>query len=307
MNYKSSQDRIYCYKAFDLIWESHGLSLKGLKEKQRISNPDVKISYKSCNLWPAQEQINYEDKYLKITDNQLMLNIPDVAKFFISNGQQIFISKTSENYSIEEPIRTYLLGSAIGALLIQRGILLFHGNSLEKNGRAIICLGDSGVGKSTIAYQLMKDGWNLISDDLVALDLDNNVLPGIPRIKLWEDAISHFGLDTIQLNRVAKGFNKFVITKKRINCCNQKVKLEKVLILNRYEENFIKSKKIKSQKECLESLIKNYYRPLFIRFLNYEKEYFLHINRILKCTPIYNLYLPNNLKILSNSLYEFIN
>ena len=307
MNYKSSQDKIYYYKAFDLILESHGLPLKGLKENQRSSNPDVKISYKSYNSWPAQAKTNYEDKYLKIADNQVMLNIPDVAKFLISKGQQIFISKTSENYSIEEPIRTYLLGSAIGALLIQRGILLFHGNSLEKNGRAIICLGDSGVGKSTIAYQLMKDGWNLISDDLVALDLDNNVLPGIPRIKLWEDAISHFGLNKMQLNRVAKGFNKFVITKKRINCCNQKVKLDKVLILNRYEENFIKFKKISSQKECLESLIKNYYRPLFIRFLNYEKEYFLHINRILKCIPIYKLNLPNNLQILSDSLCEFIN
>ena len=210
-----------------MILESHGLALKGLKENKRISNTDVKISYKSCNLWPAQVRTNYEDKYVKIADNQLTLNIPDIAKFFITNGKQIFISKTSENYSIEEPIRTYLLGSAIGALLIQRGILLFHGNSLEKNGKAIICLGDSGVGKSTIAYQLMKNGWNLISDDLVALDSDGNVLPGIPRIKLWEDAVSHFGLNTNQLPRVAKGFNKFLITKESINCCNQKVKLDK--------------------------------------------------------------------------------
>ena len=81
MNYKSSQDKIYYYKAFDLIWESNGLPLKGLKENQRISNPDVKISYKSCNLWPAQVQTNYEDKYSKIADNQVTLNIPNVAKF----------------------------------------------------------------------------------------------------------------------------------------------------------------------------------------------------------------------------------
>ena len=199
------------------------------------------------------------------------------------------------------------MGSAIGALLIQRGILLFHGNSLEKNGKAIICLGDSGVGKSTIAYQLMKDGWNLISDDLVALDLDNNVLPGIPRIKLWEDAISHFGLDTMQLNRVANGFNKFAITKENINSCNQKVELDKVLILNRYKGNCIKSIRMDSKRECLESLIKNYYRPVFIRFLNHEKEYFLLINRILKYTPIFKLNLPNDLQILSDSLCEFIN
>ena len=38
----------------------------------------------------------------------------------------------------------------------------------------------------------MSKGWNLLSDDLVAVTDDFSVLPGIPRIKLWDDALIHF-------------------------------------------------------------------------------------------------------------------
>ena len=60
---------------------------------------------------------------------------------------------------------------------------------MKKEDRVILCLGCSGAGKSTLAYSLMKCGWQLMSDDLIAITNDLEVLPGIPRIKLWQDAL----------------------------------------------------------------------------------------------------------------------
>ena len=62
---------------------------------------------------------------------------------------------------------------------MQRGRLVLHGNALHKNGRTIACLGPSGAGKSTLAYFLIKNGWNLISDDLLAINKNGEVYPGI--------------------------------------------------------------------------------------------------------------------------------
>ena len=49
----------------------------------------------------------------------------------------------------DQDLRTFLLGSAVGALLIQR---------------------------------------RMLADDLVVISYEGLVLPGIPRIKLWHDA-----------------------------------------------------------------------------------------------------------------------
>lgn len=51
-------------------------------------------------------------------------------------------------------------------------LLLFHAASLEADGRAVLFLGQSGTGKSTLAAALALRGWRLLSDEfgLVALD-----------------------------------------------------------------------------------------------------------------------------------------
>lgn len=99
----------------------------------------------------------------------------------------------------------------MGALLIQRGILVLRGNTLEKNDQAIVCLGHSGAGKSTLAYALMQQGWRLLADDLVAMTPEGMVLPGTPRIKLWHDAAKAFKLDPAALPPIREGMNKYLL------------------------------------------------------------------------------------------------
>ena len=118
--------------------------------------------------------------------------------------------------------------------MIQRDIFLFHGNALEKDGKAIICLGGSGNGKSTLAYILSKNGWKLIADDMVAVRPDGVVLPGIPRIKLWHDAVNAFGIEIKNLRSVRKGLNKYILPKESLGCVYHPIPLEKIFRLSNF-------------------------------------------------------------------------
>ena len=50
----------------------------------------------------------------------------------------------------------------------------------------------------------MTKGWKLIADDQVVINKDGYVLPGLPRIKLWEDAMDEYLLNKITYQRVRK-------------------------------------------------------------------------------------------------------
>ena len=62
-------------------------------------------------------------------------------------------------------------GSAMLLLRHLRGEIALHGAAVAKDGRALVLLGRSGDGKSTLAHALVQDhGWELLADDAIAID-----------------------------------------------------------------------------------------------------------------------------------------
>lgn len=59
--------------------------------------------------------------------------------------------------------------------------LVLHGAVLERNGRALIILGDSGAGKSTLCGALALSGWRLLSDELGLVSLDDGLISPLAR------------------------------------------------------------------------------------------------------------------------------
>ena len=58
-----------------------------------------------------------------------------------------------------------------GALLMQRKILPLHGSAVAIDGKAYAIVGDSGAGKSTLASAFLNKGYQLLSDDVIAVSL----------------------------------------------------------------------------------------------------------------------------------------
>jgi len=145
--------------------------------------------------------------FLWATPEAVQLHVPHVARFLISGGDSIIFDP--EPGIDDDSVRVFMLGSALGALLFQRGYLVLHGNAIRIGDACIVCVGHSGAGKSTLAAAFMKRGYQLLADDVVPIDNDCRAIPGFPRIKLWKDAANKLEIETKGLRRIRPDMEKF--------------------------------------------------------------------------------------------------
>jgi hypothetical protein len=69
-----------------------------------------------------------------------------------------------------------------------------HAAGIEKEGRAVLLVGPSGLGKSSLTYAAMRAGWRVLADDAVYVQrAPHRTLWGLPRrIHLPPEAVRHF-------------------------------------------------------------------------------------------------------------------
>jgi hypothetical protein len=116
----------------------------------------------------------------------------------VSSGETICLREEPD--ARPQLVRLYLLGSAWGALLHQRGELALHaGVTAQPDGDALVFCGPQGAGKSSLVAALLRRGHLLVSDDLTRLEIPPNgppqVWPALPRLKLSGDALVRSGFD----------------------------------------------------------------------------------------------------------------
>ena len=238
----------------------------------------------------------------------LRLTVEGIGRFRITDGERIGWQRADAGVS-DQDIRTFLLGSAVGALLIQRGMLVLHGNALEKDGQAIVCLGHSGAGKSTLAYALMQQGWRLLADDLVAVNGEGMVLPGIPRIKLWHDAARAFGLDPEQLPQIRQRMHKYLLMGEALQRAEQPVPLRALYLLQQRRRADADADarcitRISSQKAAALRLRNQAFRPRFVRGLGQEGANFMALAQLQRRVPLATLPVPAGIEAMQRWLLE---
>ena len=273
-------------------------------------HPLVIVAHEPAGDWSAASEAqpsfcHSDDNHsLWIAPNELRLRISSVGHFRIVGGQRIGWCRADPGVNAAE-LRTYLLGSAFGALLIQRGLLVLHGNALEREGRAIVCLGASGAGKSTLACALVRQGWRLLADDLVAISAEGMVLPGIPRIKLWEDAMRSFGWSPELGIPVASGMAKYLIPAIHLRPAQAPARLAQLYLLQREPWDGISPlprRAISREQEAMAELLNQLYRPGFVQGLGHQGSSFLALARLMRQAPLTTLAIPDTIADLIEAL-----
>lgn len=198
------------YQAFGLIIQSEIdlPELIALEDTKQKTDVIIKIEDLS-KMW-----LGFPDKsnFYVINCESVIFEVPNTAVILVSKGEKITISPYPN--MDEDLLRLYVLGTGMGALLMQRRILPLHGSAIVINGKVYAIVGDSGAGKSTLASAFVKKGYQLISDDLIAVSLDHNtpyIIPSYPQQKLWDSSLREFGMDPEEFNPLFKRENKYAV------------------------------------------------------------------------------------------------
>ena len=200
----------YSYKAYGLNFKS-SISLPG--ELSTFKTPDVIIRFDKIDPFTNEgynESDLNENIKLIIKDNIKCVFWLDVEICRIVNSNEIILNQS--NRLKKNFLRLILLGIAIPLLLNERGTLVFHATAINMNGCAIAFLGPEGAGKSTTSFAFIKNGYNLISDDVLGVTLDDEDIPkvvsGFPMIKLWPEVIKNMGEDPDSIPKIQSNVEK---------------------------------------------------------------------------------------------------
>jgi hypothetical protein len=148
----------------------------------------------------------------------LLRVVPGVGRFFAYDGTTL--DYCTEPGAPSDAVEALLEGGVLGALIHQRGELPFHASTLIAPQRDVVVAiaGESGSGKSTTTFELIRRGWMMLSDDLTRVTIEERtpiVWPGRSRLRLTGDACARFGIDTTACAPVPNWPDKYMIDVER--------------------------------------------------------------------------------------------
>lgn len=158
---------------------------------EQTGDPDVMIELipQATPTSEAPEKTWYE-----VEPGSFRLTVPGAANYRVEEGMRIVIEPLPG--AQPEKIRLFLLGSVMGALLYQRGLFPLHGSAVATPWGAMIFVGTQGAGKSTLAAQFHRRGYQLLSDDVCAVEMVPDgfqVLPALGHLRICADAYERLG------------------------------------------------------------------------------------------------------------------
>lgn len=267
------------------------------------SPPDVIIEYGEA---PAQlSRPQKKTGWYEAGPGEFLLCIDAIARYYVHGGRRVVIAPVP---GVEkEKILIFLMGSAMGALLHQRGVLVLHAGAVAANNHAVIFPGPSGAGKSTLAAGLHQRGFAFLADDVCAVTLEDGapaVIPGFPRLKLWEDVLSRLGKDKDQLKKVVwtRNLEKYFMPVNHEH--DLPVPLKTVFALETSDAKHIVVCELKGAAK-IDPLIGNTYRLGFLEGLGGKKEHFRQCAKLAAQTAVYRVLRPRE-KFLLDELMDVL-
>jgi hypothetical protein len=185
---------IYCYRVHGLIIASE-IELPELAARSLTTElqPDVYIHID--HVARPDRPLPLDPVFVTLPGGAAFLEVPDVARYLVTRGWDVIVDPAAQ--SDPALIRAVLLGWVMAMICLQRDLLVLHASAVAFGDRVIAFMGDAGAGKSTLAAHCLAAGARLVADDMLRVTLRDQgcprVHPGMPILKLWQQAIEGLG------------------------------------------------------------------------------------------------------------------
>ncbi len=277
------------FQAFGLTIESELELRPGLRAA--VSSDGVDVRFLLGKLPPGPDGVGEGDAVAWISPDLFQFHVEGVASFRVEAGKRILIDPAEG--ANPDDVRGLLLGMAVGALLHQRGLLPLHASAVAQDGLAHAFVGDSGAGKSTLVLALRRRGLTVLSDDValaIAREADVLLCPGLQVVKLWQDALDHFGLDSRVLARDLSREEKFHL---RLDGdpIPDPLPLRHVYVLERSDGDLVRIEPVRGQKAI--ALVRDHtYRSGFVHPMGRAADHLRQCGAVASRVRIFRFHRP---------------
>lgn len=183
--------------------------IPGLIQSSTSAEPDLRIWLRSEPPWLA-ECLGLPETIWYVSPEQEeggkpALTVTKLAsgayfRFVYADGNTFVLDRSTTRLwatwpdsSTLQDMAIFLLGPVLGFILRSRGTICLHASAVAIGREAIVLVGTGGAGKSTTAAAFARQGYAVLSDDVVPMQPHADgyfVRPGYPRVCLWPESVS---------------------------------------------------------------------------------------------------------------------
>lgn len=270
------------YSVFGLRLRSD-LALPELHACADAGEPDVVVAEGSVAA-PEEEGRGYE-----MLPGGTRLSVAEAGRFWIAGGDRITYQRLPG--ASEKNLRLFLLGSALGALLHQRGLLPLHANAIEVAGRAVAFMGHSGAGKSTIAAWFHDRGYPVLADDVCVVTFAPDGTPlahgGIPRLRLWREALEASGRDAGAFEPSFDDMDKYDVPTPQREALPAPLPIDRIYLLGKAEGEAGSIQRLEGV-AAVEALVANTYRGAHVGLAGATQTHLAACLRLVAKAPVFS-------------------
>lgn len=132
-----------------------------------------------------------EKPFSNFNENELLYTVPNVARYYVRNGEKIIIEYLEGDWS---EILLFFYSNCMAAALFQRDLIPFHVSGVFVNeNKVLLFAAPSRTGKSTTSVMLQQKGYPPFTDDTAILSVEDGkcfAQASYPMIRLWQNSIT---------------------------------------------------------------------------------------------------------------------
>ncbi len=240
----------------------------------------------------VQPSFNGTYNQIQFGDDTFLHNKTGVVRTLSRAGREIQMQRIP--FVDDDEVRYVFLTIVMTALLLQRGILPMHASAIATPKGTFLFVGRSGVGKSTLAAELVRRNYLMQGDDITPIDLTSGshpqVVAGFPQLKLCLDAAAHLEQPTQHVPRVRPKEAKLSVLK-HSQFQRAPADLGGIVLLEPATVDEVEIRTLQSQ-EKLQTLIEYTFNQSFLDGMNRRTAHFQQVVAVGNAVDVFAVRRP---------------